>query len=257
MKIRVVGAHNFASRDHLLATILVDDRLALDAGSLSAGLTFEEQARVEAVLITHRHFDHIRDLLTFGLAASYGGQSVEVCGIAPTIDGIREQFFTGALYPDPTRRPSLERPAVRLRVLEPNEPARVAGYTVVARPVPHAVEACGYEIVDAVGKSIFYSGDAAQGVEKAWPNIRPQLLLLECTFSNADEERAVASGHLIPRTFEDALLKFREVNGYIPKAVAVHLNPFSEAALRRELEAAVKSRGIDIQIAIEGLALEI
>ncbi|MBI4305159.1 MAG: hypothetical protein HY678_02465 [Chloroflexi bacterium] len=257
MQVRIVGAHNFASRDHLLATVLVDGRLALDAGSLSAGLSFDEQARIEGVLITHRHFDHIRDLLTFGLAASYRDQSVEVCGVAPTIEGIRTQFFNGALYPDPTLRPNPERPAIRLRVLKPNEPVVVAGYTVVPRPVPHAVEACGYEIAGAAGKSIFYSGDAGQGVEKVWPHIRPQLLLLECTFSNSEEGRAIASGHLIPRTFGEALVTFRDINGYFPKAVAVHLNSFSEPRLRSELETAGKALGIDLQVATEGLTIEV
>ena len=67
MRVRVLGAHQLETRDTRLTSFLVDGVLAVDAGSLTSGLTLEEQESVEAILITHQHFDHCRDLLTFGL----------------------------------------------------------------------------------------------------------------------------------------------------------------------------------------------
>ena len=43
-------------------SILVDGKLAIDAGGLTTALTLEEQERIDAMIITHRHFDHIKDL---------------------------------------------------------------------------------------------------------------------------------------------------------------------------------------------------
>ena len=67
MRVRVLGAHQLETRDTRLTSFLIDGVLAVDAGSLTSGLTLEEQESVEAILITHHHFDHCRDLLTFGL----------------------------------------------------------------------------------------------------------------------------------------------------------------------------------------------
>jgi ribonuclease BN (tRNA processing enzyme) len=62
MRVKILGAHQAESRDHHFTSILIDDRMAIDAGGLTSTLTFEEQPRLEAVLITHRHFDHVKDL---------------------------------------------------------------------------------------------------------------------------------------------------------------------------------------------------
>ena len=64
MEIRVLGAHMLESRDTRHTCFLIDNVMALDAGSLASALTVSEQAKVAAVLLTHRHFDHIRDLPT-------------------------------------------------------------------------------------------------------------------------------------------------------------------------------------------------
>jgi len=47
-------------------SLLVDEELAIDAGSLASGLTFEEQARLSAVLLSHGHYDHVRDVPAVG-----------------------------------------------------------------------------------------------------------------------------------------------------------------------------------------------
>lgn len=241
-----------ASRDHRLGCLLVDGVIALDAGSLSVGLTFEEQRRVKAAFISHRHYDHIRDLLLFGLAASYMETSIDVFGPEPAVSAIASAFFGSGLYPDPRTRPSPERPAVRLHVLEPHKPVQVAGgYTVVATPVVHAVEATGYEVTGPDGRRVFYSGDTGPGVAQAWPHIRPDLIALECTLDDSMTARALSSVHLTPRTFGEAMTQFRRTHAYLPKVVAVHLSPFSEAKIRAELPAVSLSLGTDIKIARE------
>ena len=50
MHIRLLGAHQGESRTTGFISILVDDVLAIDAGSLTSTLTFAEQARVTSEL---------------------------------------------------------------------------------------------------------------------------------------------------------------------------------------------------------------
>lgn len=67
MKVRWLGAHHSESRDTKVACLLIDDTLAVDAGALSAGLTFQEQLGIKRILITHHHYDRIKDIPMLGL----------------------------------------------------------------------------------------------------------------------------------------------------------------------------------------------
>jgi len=73
MELEILGAHNCESRDAKLTSLLIDGTVVIDAGSLTSSLSLEAQQRVKAILITHRHFDHIRDLATFGMNAYMSG----------------------------------------------------------------------------------------------------------------------------------------------------------------------------------------
>ena len=62
MEIRILGAHNVESANTRLTSLLVDGVLAVDAGALTSSLTFAEQEKVSSILLTHCHYDHVRDV---------------------------------------------------------------------------------------------------------------------------------------------------------------------------------------------------
>src|SRR5436305_14434001 len=62
MRLKVLGAYGASDAEHNLTGYLIDDWLAVDAGTLTSKLSFSQQARIQAVFITHSHADHIRDL---------------------------------------------------------------------------------------------------------------------------------------------------------------------------------------------------
>ena len=66
MNIRFLGAHNSESKDVRPACLLIDNILAIDAGGLTSSLTFSEQLAIEALLVTHHHYDHIKDITDDG-----------------------------------------------------------------------------------------------------------------------------------------------------------------------------------------------
>jgi len=84
MKVQILGAHNLESANTRLVSLLVDDVLALDAGSLTSSLSFEAQAGGKAILLTHHHFDHMRDIATIGLNG-YSLGIIQVCGTRSTL----------------------------------------------------------------------------------------------------------------------------------------------------------------------------
>ena len=59
MDLRILGAHNMESKDTRFESHLIDGVLALDAGGLTRALSFEERRGIRAVLLSHRHFDHV------------------------------------------------------------------------------------------------------------------------------------------------------------------------------------------------------
>jgi len=62
MNIQVLGAHNCESQNTKCISLLIDDALAIDAGGLTSSLSFETQQKLNAILLTHQHYDHVRDI---------------------------------------------------------------------------------------------------------------------------------------------------------------------------------------------------
>lgn len=98
MKIRFLGAHNTETRDTRLSGLLVNGVLALDAGSLTSGLTLSEQLGIKAVLVTHQHYDHIKDLPLLGMNHFLNHSSFSVYCLAETGDVISKYLMDGNLY---------------------------------------------------------------------------------------------------------------------------------------------------------------
>ncbi|MEZ4314815.1 MAG: 3',5'-cyclic-nucleotide phosphodiesterase, partial [Polyangiaceae bacterium] len=64
MDLRVIGCHGGETPKHRTSAFIVGDKLAIDAGSLTSGMTVEDQAALSACLVSHAHLDHVRDLAT-------------------------------------------------------------------------------------------------------------------------------------------------------------------------------------------------
>ena len=63
MNVKVLGCHGGESKKHRSTSFLVNDRIAIDAGAIAGRLSLDEQSRIETVLVSHPHLDHVRDLL--------------------------------------------------------------------------------------------------------------------------------------------------------------------------------------------------
>ena len=56
MDIVILGAHNTESETTRMMSLLIDGKLALEAGGLTASLPFPAQLGLRAVLLTHPHW---------------------------------------------------------------------------------------------------------------------------------------------------------------------------------------------------------
>jgi len=256
MNICFLGAHNIESRDTGHSCLVIDGTLAIDAGALTSSLSFIDQRALKALLLTHRHFDHIRDMPSLAMNLYLSGGSIDVYCTQEVYEDLTNYLLDGRLYPDFRERPA-GNPAVRFAVVEPYRAEQVAGYTVLPVPVRHSVPAVGYQVTSVEGKTVFVTGDTGPGLEECWQHVSPQLLVIEATLPNEEAEFARMAGHMTPHLLTEEMCAFRKAKGYVPQIVTVHMNPESEEQISIQLDEVAEALNTPVTLAYEGMQLEL
>jgi ribonuclease BN (tRNA processing enzyme) len=255
VKLTVLGAHKTDFKGGGAVSILVDGRLAIDAGSLTGPLSLDEQAAIEAILISHRHFDHVKDLPLFGLNTAFRG-ATPVYTTESVRAAVLAHLFNPELWLVLTEWPP-ERPSLRFEVIEPHRPFAVGEYLVTAVPVDHGPPTVGFH-VSRNGRSFFYGADCGPGgLTEAWRTVRADLLVLEVSFANAQREAAERAKHLTPELLGAELRALQAIQGRVPPVLAVHFDPAQEDIIRRELAQVSARLGIEITPGFRGLTIEL
>jgi cAMP phosphodiesterase len=233
--LRIIGCHGGETPKHRTSAFVVDDRVAIDAGSLTSGMELKAQCSLEAVLVSHAHLDHVRDLATIADNRSQNGSApLTIAGTKQTIEILKKHFFNNLLWPDFSRIPSLRHPAVRYLVLQPEKTVKIAGYQVCAIPVSHTIECCAFTIRGKDG-SLAYSGDTGP-TERLWEVLNAtddlKALLMEVSFPNQEARLARVSGHHTPETLGKDLRKLSR-SAELP-TLLYHIKPSYQREVERE-----------------------
>ena len=256
MDIQILGAHNCESQATKLPGLLIDDSLVLDAGGLTSSLSFPAQQKLKAVLLTHQHYDHIRDVPVIAMSSYLSGATIDIYSTQPVYDALTAHLLDGKLYPNFLERPE-GNPAIKFTVIEPYQTEQIEGYSVLAVPVNHSVPSVGYQITSPDGKVVFYTGDTGPGLTGCWEQVSPQLLIIEVTAPNRYEESCRESGHLTPGLLKQELAIFRELKSYLPQVVVVHMDPGLEAEIKAEIAAVTRDLNSPITLGYEGMRLHL
>jgi len=239
VELRVIGCHGGETPRHRTCAFLLDEVLAIDAGSLTSGMEIDAQGRLAACLVSHAHLDHIRDLATIAdNRCQLRAPTLTIAGTRATIDTLRRHFFNGLLWPDFAQIPSQNgAPTIAYLEIDPEKPTIVAGKTVRAVLVDHTIESASFVIEDA-GGSIAYSGDTGP-TERLWQvlNNEPALkaLLMEVSFPNREQRLATVSGHHTPQSLALDLAKYR-APADLP-TLLYHIKPVFQAEVEHECAA--------------------
>ena len=241
MKIKLlpstIDADGRATPEQRLSCFVIDDRVALDAGSIAISLSDSQRETVRDVIVTHPHMDHIATLPIYvdDLFATLT-EPVRVHATEEVIRMLERDVFNGTVYP-PFHKFSNERTRVMEFVtLEPFRPARVAHLTVTPVPVHHIVPTVGLVLTDGRATVGFSSDTSA--TEEFWHVVnrepRVDALLIEASFPNSLAKLADVSGHLTPDALGRELSKLAHRDLDI---LAMHLKPSFRLRLIEELEA--------------------
>lgn len=237
MKVKVLGCSGGELPGHRTTCFLVDERLAVDAGALTGSLSLDELTRVDDILLTHSHFDHVKDVpLLADLMVGQRKTPIRIHASRGCARTLRESIFNGELWPDFTRIPDARNPVIRILPFDPTKPFRIGKYRVAPVPVAHPVESVGYVLSDGRA-SVAFSGDTGP-TTRLWKRVnaerRLKALFVELSFPSRLQKLADVSGHLTPATLAGELDKI-ERDGQ--PVLLYHLKPAFMAELRRELKA--------------------
>lgn len=198
-------------RQHL-TTLVVDDRVAFDAGSLAIGCSDRQRAGVRDIVISHGHLDHVAGLPLFlDDLFSTLREPVRVYASSGVIAILEDHIFNWSVYPRFSELENDHGPVMKYVEFEPGTQFTIGSYSITPVEVNHRVESCGFIISD--GKTtIAATGDTAP-TEVFWQRVNAldQLaaVLVECAFPDELADLAAISNHLTPSGLSAEIAKLR------------------------------------------------
>lgn len=234
MEIRVLGCYGSELPGFRPTSFLINRHLLLDAGTITSVLSLEEQLQITHILITHPHFDHIKDILFLAdNIMERNHHPISIASLSTIIEQIKIHLLNNSIWPDFTVLPE-KGPVLNYLPLEEEKEIQFQEITCTAVKVNHTVEAVGYVLRDQNG-SIIYTGDTG-ATQRIWDLARRlsnlRAVIVEVSFPSHLHDLAVLSGHLTPDLLHQELSKLDrpEVPVYI-----FHMKPPFIEGIQSEL----------------------
>ena len=191
------------SQNQSLTTFLVNDTIAIDAGSLGFALNVEQLANVGHVIITHSHLDHVASL-PIAIAEVFPRlkRPMRVYATAECLQAVQAHLLNGVIWPDFSRIKLLgsDQMALEFIPIHPHQTFEIDGVKFTPVLVNHEVQTIGL-IAETADAAVAFTSDTCR-TDDIWAaaSQRPTLraVFVDCSFPNEMEELAIQSGHLTP-----------------------------------------------------------
>ena len=211
MQIRVLGCSGSIAAGDRTTSFLVDGTVLVDAGTGVGDLTLDELARIDHILVTHSHLDHV---LSIGLLADSVTRRrvaakrppILVHALASTIAALRMHVLNGVIWPDFTRLPDAENPVLAFNAVQVGQVIDIAGHRIEVLPAAHTVPAVGYAVLGSRGAWVF-TGDTGPNpaLWRRLATMQVAALVIETAFGDDESALATISQHLCPAQLEREL----------------------------------------------------
>ena len=196
-------------RQHLTC-LVIDDTVAVDAGSLAMAATSIQQKQIRDIVLTHAHLDHIAGLPLFiDDLFSTLNEPVTVHATSMVIEILERDVFNWSVYPRFSELSNSNGPVLKYKSFDPGSAFRVRHLTFHPVDANHKVPCSSFVISDGVSR-IGVSGDTAES-DAFWSLIEDyhdlSAVLLECAFPNELGDLAEAAFHLTPNRLKTEIAK--------------------------------------------------
>ncbi len=232
MILNVLGCSGSIAAGCKTTAFLLDGDVLIDAGTGVGDLELEALARIDHILISHSHLDHV---LSIGLVAdgvmrlrtAAARGPIQVHALPETLAALRAHIFNGVIWPDFTRLPSAEHPVLELVPFALGDVLELNGKRIEVLSASHTVPAVGFavECNDKKGDERggepgwwVYTGDTGPN-PLLWERLRQMKvahLIIETAFSDEERQLARISRHLCPTALGHELAN-------LPGSVDVHI----------------------------------
>jgi cAMP phosphodiesterase len=236
MLLEILGCHGGSVPKRRLPSFLINGHVLLEAGSVTSALSLGAQAGIEHVLLTHAHLDHtvglafLVDNIQSAQTAAGRNAAVTAASIAPVVDDLRAHCFNNRLWPDFTKLPTPEEPALRLQTLRERESVEFGPLIIVPVPVHHTVAAAGFIVHDG-SSGVVFSGDTGP-TDEIWKLAREfrniHAIVVETAFPNRLEDLATVSGHLTPALLQREMEKMPDAPLWVYHIKPAHFEETAE-----------------------------
>jgi ribonuclease BN (tRNA processing enzyme) len=246
MQIRVLGCHGSQTPGCNTTSFLLNGNTLVDAGTITSLLTIEEQLKINYVLITHAHLDHVRDIMFLADNICYlqKDRPLVVLATHTIIDTLKTYLFNNIIWPDFSMLPNPENPVLIFKTIKPGEKIALDTIEVTAVLVNHIIETVSYAIESKEG-SIVIIGDTGP-TEEVWDvanTIRNlKAVFVETSLPNNMQDIAHMTGHLTASDLEEELKK---LNTHNPQIYLYHMKLHYLESIQSEI-ATIKDRNIRI-----------
>jgi ribonuclease BN (tRNA processing enzyme) len=240
MQIRVLGCDGGIGDPLRTSAFLVNDDVLLDAGTGVGELSLSELVKIEHVFITHAHMDHVADLpLLADAVFTNRSHPINVYATEENLHALRTHIFNWSIWPDFTKIPSIENPAIRFSRLEIGQTVELGNRRITPVPANHSIPTVGFHLANNHA-SLVYSGDTTT-CDPLWKAVNAiedlKYLIVETAFDDTKLRLADSAGHLCPVLLAAELEKLqRPVEIYID-----HMKPGLRNAIMGEIKRAVKT----------------
>ena len=205
MSIRVLGCSGAIAAGCKTTSFLLGDTVLIDAGTGVGDLALDALARVDHILISHSHLDHVLSIglladSVMRLRAAQGREPITVHALPQTLQALREHIFNGIIWPDFTRLPSAEAPVLQLKAFALGDRLQLDGHLIEVLPASHTVPAVGFGVDGGAAGWWVFTGDTGPNpvLWQRLQRIQVTHLVIETAFSNDEHALAEISQHLCP-----------------------------------------------------------
>ena len=246
MKIRVLGCHGSQLPNYNTTSFLLGQNVLLDAGTVTTVLSLKEQLKIDYILITHAHLDHVRDIMFLADNICYQRKKkpLVIVSTRGIIETIHRHLFNDVIWPDFSKIPSIKRPLVKFQVIKPGKKQTIGDLQITTIDLNHVVETIGY-VIEFKGKAVMFLGDTGP-TREAWQIAQKtkglQAVFIETSLPDSMKDVADVTGHLTPFSLQAELKKLK---GKKPDIYLYHIKPSYGEAIRKEV-AVIRDRKIRI-----------